>query len=377
MNTYIQFVDRCVVDDEAYFSHIRFNGLFKENLKTLEVSFVGVFPKENMDVTLLHRRTFCYMGVIYFIPFNGQGISFYDIEKKSFDFWHVESRHGVAKYSNAFQDGKFIYLIPAYDGVSFAVFDCEKREIQYMPQVWEQIKKLVSCEVALDVESSFFYHGIVVLSVWNENKILKINLNDGIVEKVELPDIYRLKNINYFWGKYWITLTEGAKILSCSEDFQKIEEHICENMDVNEVPLLQVVRLGENCVAIPIKSDFFWIMKSDGNFERVKLNLPDDFIDESGIGIKFLGFEVSEEGELLLYPKGGKYLLRLNNNLTDFKIRMVEFPDMDIVEKQIKNMNIRRKIEQQGMLWENESCNLHDYLRYVSDDSDTLNALMK
>ena len=80
----IGFYDAYKINNELYFSSCSFNGLFKLNLLSGEVTQLGNFKDELLGESYLHGSTIGYDGRIYFIPFNAKGISMYDIESDRF-----------------------------------------------------------------------------------------------------------------------------------------------------------------------------------------------------------------------------------------------------------------------------------------------------
>ena len=92
----IGFYDAYKINNELYFSSCSFNGLFKLNLLSGEVTQLGNFKDELLGESYLHGSTIGYDGRIYFIPFNAKGISMYDIESDRFLFQQMSKcRYGV------------------------------------------------------------------------------------------------------------------------------------------------------------------------------------------------------------------------------------------------------------------------------------------
>lgn len=368
MKQYMQFLDRIIIDDISYFSHMRYNSLFKEDLKTHEVFHVGLFPSEAMTAEYLHRKIFCSADSLYFVPFKGCGISSYNIEKKYFNHYMIESKHGVAAYSNAFQEGADIYLIPAYDGVDFAVFNCETETIQYYPQIWREIKEVAVGEISFDVAASLYHNGQIIASIWNTNKLLVIDMKDKKVDYMELNPTYRLRNITLCDKRYWFTMTEGDRVVSCDMKFEDVKEYSCRNLDVEKFPLLQIVHAGQGYIAIPVESEYFW--KLDGEqFERMDLSIPADFIEDDKAEMGYLGFEINKNDELLLYPKKGKYMVRFCNHLQDVSFHMITYEKIDQVRRMITNNAIKEQKEREGILHETKDgfCTLPNFLNYIED----------
>lgn len=378
MRDYLQFLDVCEVEGEYYFSYLGFNGLFKGSLNGRTAEFVSTFPEERKDQTFLHRRVVKIENSLFFIPYRGRGIAEYNIREKKHTFYEIPCKGDIVSFSQAHLRGRDILLIPVNDKVDFAIFHYDKKEIEYIPEIWEKIKKVVPGEVLFDVASSVLHSNQIVVTVWNSNIVLKIDLGIREVTAYKIGDDYSFRNLNNFNGRYWITQLYRNTIVSCDETFGDTKEYECKEMECVEHPIFNVVKLGNGIVALPAEATAFWRFNASGAyFEKLQLKFPDDCWDSDIQGLRFIGNFVNSYNELVLFPKRSKFLLVISKDMKSITPHKIAIDNYEVIRNKVAAECIEDEISDRGILQEGtaEMISLTGFISFVKKHNSDSNSI--
>ena len=80
--------------DYIYASALHFNGLFKVNVKSGEMEYLGSFLDEKFHIESAHSKAFLIDDDIYYIPSNANNIGVYRLNSNSFDVIHFDKKCG-------------------------------------------------------------------------------------------------------------------------------------------------------------------------------------------------------------------------------------------------------------------------------------------
>lgn len=128
----LSYYAQVVVGNELWVSNIRFNGLFKIDLESGGVVFIGKFPRYDMGNEELHLFAKKYRDKIYFFPKQSKGIDIYDLKKGTFTYVECETDrdNGYATAINAFCfDENNVFVVPCYLNTPLQEFSLKKELI--------------------------------------------------------------------------------------------------------------------------------------------------------------------------------------------------------------------------------------------------------
>lgn len=366
MKDYLQFLDVCVVGEEYYFSYLKFNGLFKGNVNSSTAEFVGTFPDESKNQVFLHRRVVNIEESLFFIPYRGRGISEYNIREKKYTFYRVMCKGNIVSYSQAHLIGKDILLVPVNDEADFAIFHYAERNIEYLPKLWENIKRVISGEVLFDVFSSVYCTNKLIITVWNSNVVLEIDMESFDVTVHKIGKDYCFRNISNIDGRYWLTQLRTDVIVSFSDAFTDIKEYECKETDDVEYSSFRVIKAGNSIVAIPADSGTLWKFNdTKGCFEKISLEFPKDCWDLAIQGLYFTGSLVNSDNELVLLPKKCKFLLVISKDVHSVTPYKIEVENYEEIRNRVVSECIEDEISDKGILQEG-SAEMIDLSGFVS-----------
>ena len=72
-----------------YFSDTELNGLYRSSLNDWSVDFLGFFPKEKLNETGLHGRSFIEENTVFFSPKNALCFHTYNIKENAFGTYNI------------------------------------------------------------------------------------------------------------------------------------------------------------------------------------------------------------------------------------------------------------------------------------------------
>lgn len=114
----LQFMAAVEVDGMLYFSLLYANGLFRRDMKTGEIKYIGSVKEERVKKRL-HSHAFTYENKVYFIPNTGNYIARLDVNDLSIRAIGIPNFKGRGmKFASCVQAEDALWLVPfAYDAL--------------------------------------------------------------------------------------------------------------------------------------------------------------------------------------------------------------------------------------------------------------------
>ncbi|WP_026650981.1 hypothetical protein [Butyrivibrio proteoclasticus] len=123
----------CIVDDSIWYTNAIVNGLFKFDIRSGQVNFVGTPEGDDPELERAYSEVIYFDEKIYLIPFNAPNIAVYDLKSRHFSTIEYPEEVNTKVYSATFIGNK-IYLLP-YLSQMFYCIDAETNSL-------EQVKEL-------------------------------------------------------------------------------------------------------------------------------------------------------------------------------------------------------------------------------------------
>lgn len=117
----------CIINDTIWYVNVLLNGLFKVDMQTGKVSYVGIVNKREMYLRKAYSEILYYDDFLYMIPFNAEGIGIYNISTGKFDQIFVDEKVNE-KFCSAILLEEKIYLLP-YKARNFYCLDIRTKKI--------------------------------------------------------------------------------------------------------------------------------------------------------------------------------------------------------------------------------------------------------
>lgn len=153
----------CVKGDFLWVSAMKFNGLFKIDLRTKEINFVGCFPYEKLYGRLHLDRIIEHNNKLYFVPFESNYIHIYDIEKNTFEGIKIERKAG--RYHGGIKYGDKIFFISPQTSIILEL-DTQSNAIKY---------------IHIDEVEGFIWYPHIY-----KNKMYLSDINETVLMKIDL-----------------------------------------------------------------------------------------------------------------------------------------------------------------------------------------------
>lgn len=313
-NKRLQFWDACMHEADLFFSARNFNGLFCIGRDRTAAEFIGYFPEEIVWQKNLHSQVIPLNDKLYFIPFQGTGMSIYDIEAREFSYVNLGEKLPV-EISKAFITGDDIFMVPLNLKKPFILFHTRNNTYEIKRELQQKILKEFSYlqEIRFGGYGSCAVGQKIYLTICDTNIILSLDLDSQQVNIYKLPIEYKLRNIYYDRGKFFLTLSDQYKIIYWDIDTENCYEYVIENrLDDAFHPYVTVLRWKERLLLLPDQTDRIWELDEKKNIWRVRSDyIPDEFKRIRTAVTLFLGYQCIEDN-LFLLPWAGNGMLGLS-----------------------------------------------------------------
>lgn len=271
----LSFYAQVVLGNELWISSSRFNGLFRINIESNKITFVGRFPQHASKDAELHLFAKTYGNKIYFFPKCSKSIDIYDVKTGIFTYVECSANrlNGYVTAIDAVPSDKDILLIvPCYSGMPLQEFSIRKETIignfelkkanQYVKNDTDTMS-LYACKMRDEI----FYpiHGTNRIGSYNfEEKTEKIYSLNG------------LKNITgdivYDDSDLWINADQGIYQWNPYKDNLRL---ICDCSSEKEGWIEQFILYKQKLICIPR-----WLNKIK-IIDRLTFSLKEVHIDQS------------------------------------------------------------------------------------------------
>lgn len=182
--TPLLFENSYVNEDDIWFSAMDFNGLFKANLLTGQVQFMGCFPKESSLKRRLHfGKTICVDECLYFIPWGSSHLHVYDMREQCFFAYEIEGE-AQHKYSSAIEANDAVYFFPA-EAEKVLKFSYKTKQIEYLDPngASRDLQKIYRYQLNVMREDEY-----VFFSLKNDNVVMMFHADTETFRLVRVGD---------------------------------------------------------------------------------------------------------------------------------------------------------------------------------------------
>ena len=308
------FMDAAFHDGYMYFSENRFNGLFRVKDGGHEAEFLQRFPNEDIWQTDLHRNVFLKGDKLFFIPHNGHGISVYDIAQGDFSFINITKESKMLHYAQCILNDNDILLIPAHRNTPFARLHLDTESVDILQDITDKVNTLIpqsQDKFIFSAYSAIKNREILWLAVLDTNMLLRLSMEPLQVETVVIPVNIHLRFLNQIGNYFYCTLREHKVLIwsmaTMSYRLHKIPGKILDR----DYPYLQVIPCNESVLILSGREDHFWRFDPiSAMWTDLASLFPSTFQRDIAGSLLFLGYTISKNGELILYPRAGNGVLK-------------------------------------------------------------------
>lgn len=367
---YLSFLDAYCDEknEQLWVSNLVFNGLFRISLNTYEVSYVGDFKGEEVWQDNLHRRIIQYMNRLFFIPFNGRGISIYSLRDGSTSYYPVSLSEERIKVADVIQKENIIWMFPGIKDQPLYLFNMDTCEITERYD-WNQ--KARGCiednyDIIFDIGGVCQARDKIYLAPFSINYILEFDMDTFEFITYSIHSKYHIRNISYDGQSFWITLIDGIEVLQWDPDVNNIS--IYKDKDENEniiYPYTTTFSYKNDVFVLP--SNASYIMKVD-KVNKILISLkgyPKNFKRIRNYLLLY-GFVIRND-KAILYQRSGNQLLVLDLYTYEMTGHELTIPDICL-----DNLTIDIVKDDNGVVWENKD-DMHSldfFLDTVSSSQD-------
>lgn len=355
MENSIQFMDAYTEEGYMYFSAANFNGLFRLKKGSSEAEFLGYFTGEPLWQVDLHRQVIGVGDKLYFLPFNGSGISIYEKRTGDFSFVKIDTIQQVL-VSRAFVIKDDIIMICSNLKEPFIIFHTEKNAYEFADDLRDSVKEKLSAseKIFFNLYGSCMVDEKIYLTVQNTNKVLAVNLLDRKVNIYSLPGKYKLRNIYIDKGIFYFTQSgEGAVVRWDFRTNDCYEYSLREISGVDDYAYITLLRWEGKLLLLPGQADNILELDEEKDEWCVKADyIPKDFFRIKKGKTLFAGYQDMDE-TLFLFPRRGNGMLCLFKGKCElYKVQCIDEIAQEV--KKIREQHIKERMFQGDILHEGD-----------------------
>lgn len=354
----LHFYEGIYYEDYFYFSSVEYNSLFRLKRNDTEAEHIGEFLEEDYFQENLHSQVIIEDDKLYFVPYDGHGISIYDTAKKEFDFVSLAEGNNNVSYVRAFQfKGKWL-LIPSNGKVNFIRFDPKSRVVSICERLKEEIEVKLDSDYRIDIRGTICIDGRLYMVFFDTSYILEINIKN---EQMKWHDIggAHLANIEFDDKFFWLTTLSGDIYRWDCETDVAIKYTVHES---SQREFMCCVSWNDKLYLIPNKCDYLWEYNYESNrWESLESSMPKEFHRELEGFSLMMGYGVIDN-QLILFPRSGNGALVISN---DNRIIYKKMITKCLIKKKLINKKIEQFQEQGDILIESQKIGLCDYIESI------------
>lgn len=300
------FLAPLIDGNTMWFTAFYFNGLFKMDMETKRISFIGKFPEEQ-DRIWMYAKIMKIGKQLFFFPGLARSIAVFNLETSEIKMHSLEAvasgSFGGYGFFSVVQWKSWIYVLPI-DSHVILKMNTVSGEIQYESDWYEKFRPYVKNEWG-SLFSSVIQRGKYIwCPYWQGNLIVRFDLE---TLKFEIYSVGNPHNTYYNMcegdGDFWIVTHGGDAVVRWNPDTQKTREYRQLPEEFNKV----------KSMFLPIYHEgFVWVLPAAGD-DILKLNVntgefsiyaqyPENFKFQNKCGTIKYGDILLNEGMLTLYP---------------------------------------------------------------------------
>ena len=306
------FFDAMEADGELYIPMTEFNGLFRKNADN-KVEMIGQFGCDPIMRKDLFKSIIRTERALFFIPIRGREICSYDLGTG--EIKTVTSFAGdVSGFCGCFPVSGGYVLVPNILKDGFYIFDPEKSTVKKLERLSERInntdtsREVNWCDAfgscAIDEKT-------IAVAMAETGTAAVIDLDDERVKTIDLGD-FEAGNIIFFQNRLWFTAWKGCSVISYDLKTEEIQRYTLDDGSDAGRPFYEFAYHKDKLFILPCQGEWIWTYDAEENTWVRFLNpLEADGFKRVENYTLFFGWSCDENG-LVLYPRGGNGILRIN-----------------------------------------------------------------
>lgn len=344
--------DAIRIDDKIWFMSDTYNGLFCMDIASEKIELMETFPNELYTQRFLYSYMERVGDKIYFAPYFAREVAVYDTKKHSFEKIKIDEEMlqrklgeelfiGIQKYNN------FLFFIPACSKAIIRL-NLENHEIQYITEWSEKI-------VNHDYNSLFFWAQWVLrgnklfLPVYDVNAILEFDC-DSLSYNIRTLDVDEIGFSGICDdGEYmWLYTRKAGNLLGWNP----------ENNEITRVDIYdEGVKTAWDGVARIISYNNRIMMFGVFASQR-KMNEKVNLAVINKVGYTF----AKEEEDYIIFCERDTSMLSIIDKKSEAVCTME-------ISTEDRIINIKKILEEEGMLMEKKEFVLEDFLIELKNDN--------
>lgn len=250
-----RFQAGAIVQDIIYFSHIRFNGLFKLNINTLECSFVREFCKCEAGIEELHTAGFVYGNWVGFLPGRGNMIHLYNYvteEMRSIKLNRYKNAGRMVCAAYVYKQKLYViphFLAPQEFELPFLEIELESFTVSERWDINQAFKKKVNVVGELCILSTAYYDNCIWFVIHKTSKIGRVNLRNDEIDVFD-AGIGDLSCISVTSEHIWLSQL-GGTIFEWDSKRGIINEYSNEVGRIRGRAVSRVIETSNEIIAVP------------------------------------------------------------------------------------------------------------------------------
>lgn len=340
--------------DDLWISHFKFNGLYKINLSSGNVAFMGRFPNHSGQEKALHFCGKKYGSKLYFFPQNTDSIDIYDIATGEYcsEMIPIKDKIFQKVIVEAFQYDDTCVLVPRFADIPLMILSLSENKIIECINLPESNQKASEDSKNLTLYACMIDH-VIYFPVKDTNCIGSYDLDKREEKVYILSELEKIVGDFKFDGNdIWFNADSGiykwnpnTNMLKFVCDCSSEKEGWIENLVIHEDLVICVPRWLNNIKIINKNTLKQTNIKIDTDLLHGNIDTPWRDIRGSFIW----------NNELIILPV--RYKETICVDLTDFKVRLKEYTSDECMFS----------LPQVSMKEENED-NLCEFLSYINNE---------
>lgn len=341
-----------------WFSNNTFNGLFRMNISTKKIEYIGFFPKISILNRLTHKKCFLYNDKLYFLPAFSNYIHIYDLKNKKFEtieFANSDQLILKDRVGDAVLLDDEIYIFSWLEEKPLIIFDLHSNTLKRCD--YYDIQKENRVSKNFEVNRCFNY-GVekicLALSGTDCFAELDIHSKEFTVTHIGVEDIFSAIPID---DNIWIVPGGEDSIYRFDKEsvLKKYDGIGCTKRNGGERYYSGVIKFNDMLIGVPAfaKKIVCW---KEGNAYELDGDNWNTYHENLAA---FLGtVELDDELWLLPFSADGIYSYSASAGI-------VTHIDFTVKEESVKKMIIRKAINEElkkGIIFENSTFTLPEYI---------------
>lgn len=354
----LHFYDGVYHKDYFYFSSIEYNSLFRIKKNDTVAEYIGEFLKEDYFQENMHCQVIKEGNKLYFIPYNGHGISIFDISESKFDFVNLAENNKYISYVRAIPFKGEWLLIPSSSKDNFLIFDANSKSVSIQKKINDVIEEKMFGTYRIDVYGSLCINEHLYIVFFNTPYILEVNIENEDVRWHHIGTAH-LANIESDGTFFWLTTLNGDVYRwDCQKD--NIEKYTVSESGKRE--FMRCISWNNKLFLLPNENYCLWEFNYESNrWESMEHFMPQEFKRELTSFSLMMGHGVIDN-QLVLYPRSGNGALIISN---DNKMIYKKIISKILVTKLLVNKKMKQLQIKGELVVENKYINLKCFIESV------------